>query len=805
MKIFVFFLLIVTPLTSAAASTWDTCKACSSNLDCKNAYGNSVCTTKRFCTSAYPSAGLYCLKNSSSLVQCISSSDCVSPNYCQSAPACSNCVSDSDCLDFYTGQPYCATTGSCIQCKINSHCTSGKVCSSSGTCVACVDASTCLASNRLYCNQTSNECVECLTATECAVKNPSLPYCSSIPSCVECLTNDQCLTKSASTPFCWSSKCIQCNSNTECSNNFPSTPYCINQKCYECSNMGSTTQCSAIYGPAKSYCTYNHLCVECLDESPCTSTRYCSNNQCISCSSNTLCPYSYPICNAGTCSKCVNTNECQSRKTWGTYIKCSSGKCVQYTCNNDNDCGSETPWCFSDFCVECRNSYDCPFENPICESNTCRQCNTHNECNDNLPERPYCRLQKYCICDSSTCPNGYKCEDETCKKVGINGVLIALIVLTSLGLIITGIVVFKRLKKKKNQTSTTLEDQNQNFSTKKKLKMTVSQAYLIGNNIFDVVSDYFYYSFTEFPNKTLQVACLVSLFISPFISMCVTTQRIFNQLGKTNQLKKYNDIDTKYLQSIKKGLIDRSTILFRLKGKLLLLPFVIMVGIFLLLWGLTYILGSFFLWVSVFLFECVPRLLMPMVVLTLRLDSLICYFDKDFVHEYIYFDNEIHPIDSNNAIQKNDDQANEKSHMFFFVFLECFTENFPQIVIQIIVNVMQSLWKFFSIISLITGLTDITHVGYLLIFSNEGKVTIKLLDMIWSQLKAKIQGFILLAVILTPPLIFGITGLQNCLEDCDSSCAAYKIALVASIIAIPSCIFTYLPLATSDKGVLHHS
>ncbi len=141
-----------------------------------------------------PLADLHCDPSSNQCVECVTSSQCVGPDFhvCDSAlNQCVQCGVDGDCRAGFRCEPtthrclpscfdggvcpmgfvFCKqTTGACVECADTASCAgsrAGPVCDpSAGVCAQCASDGDC-SNERPECDRATGRCVECLSAKDC--------------------------------------------------------------------------------------------------------------------------------------------------------------------------------------------------------------------------------------------------------------------------------------------------------------------------------------------------------------------------------------------------------------------------------------------------------------------------------------------------------------------------------------------------------------------------------------------------------------------------------------------------------------
>jgi len=106
------------------------------------------------------------------------------------------------------------------------------------------------------------------------------------------------------------------------------------------------------------------------------------------CGSNADCPNTEPVCTAGSCGPCSNSNECNVGSD--TICNDEAGACVE--CQVGSDCAPPNTLCTPNgVCVECFTSGDCSGDTPICNgSSDCVACTSSPQCSASNPNAPYC-------------------------------------------------------------------------------------------------------------------------------------------------------------------------------------------------------------------------------------------------------------------------------------------------------------------------------------------------------------------------------------------------------------------------------
>lgn len=212
------------------------------------------------------------------------------------------------------------------------------------------------------CDAPRRRCVQCTTQMTGAC-TANTPVCK-VDTCVQCTQDNDC---PASTPLCEldENRCVACigRERGSCSGATPACNADVHE-CVECA-QGQTEACTGTRPQCE---TELHRCVECLGDEDCPSTSRprCADYACAGCRSNADCrdPRA-AVCNLdGTCVQCVQQSDCSSQEDCNqnqhacvpkpppTGTKAACTKCEQ-----DSECAAPGSACaqlagFGRYCVE---------------------------------------------------------------------------------------------------------------------------------------------------------------------------------------------------------------------------------------------------------------------------------------------------------------------------------------------------------------------------------------------------------------------------------------------------------------------
>ncbi len=325
--------------------------------------GCVTCTTDNDCANSDGSP--FCLENE--CVQCREVADenqqvndCDEPKQCNANHVCADCLSDDDCADNMEGKKLChLDKGICVQCKDNSSC--------SGSTPLCDE-------EKNICVAACTDDNSCPVGTQCFTGN-----CVDIPTDGNCFRNEHC--NDDTKPICNAQtdqfgKCVGCNNNEDCVNT---------QKGH--------------------YCTINHECLECNEDSHCNAGETCdlADKKCYQCNTTT------PECDEDK----KNVRNCNIDTHKWVITECGSKGCMNGSCN---DCSlNEFGDCFSDTQIyKCQQNGSklmmmpavCPDDRPVCANGACVQCNfVGDKCENSVVY---------------TCNGGVKTSKNTCGNKGCN-------------------------------------------------------------------------------------------------------------------------------------------------------------------------------------------------------------------------------------------------------------------------------------------------------------------------------------------------------------------------------------------------
>jgi len=296
----------------------------------------------------------------------------------------------------------------------------GESCQSTADCaasLACFSGSCRLADSNVTPNGKQCKSIQCETTEDC---------CSKVwQRGTSCTTYETMCAASPTSTYCAQAAgpdCVCKESNYACTNNL-----CARVDC------NTPADCCAAHWTRSSTCTTAEtMCAQ----DPTTYASYCTTAQSSSCVCNDT-TFTYG-CTANTCvyqPSCTTNSSCSS-----TAPICSGGHCVE--CAADTDCTATGEKCVKNICVapQCRTNSECPVFSQCQDDNTClkvgcatdRECMTYLNsylatCNKSAKPVPTCEVScerdSQCattanplrICSSGRCMDPGCETDEECK------------------------------------------------------------------------------------------------------------------------------------------------------------------------------------------------------------------------------------------------------------------------------------------------------------------------------------------------------------------------------------------------------
>lgn len=345
------------------------CVQCVDEQDCE---GVLVCVNHQCVVDCAvvdcPQDRPFCLPETGECVECRTKTDCSSGRLCVNGACVTGCENDTDCNDGY----HCLTggAGSCVECFSDNHCDLNQKCSPSNVCIAlagCTKDTDCPMGN--YCHPTLAKC-HALPADSCSADEdcsifpgfPSLEVCDPLTrTCISaCIMDILCFD---TTQFCVDGGCYGCSSNADC----PGTscdPF--DSDCVYC---GKDSHCVQ----AGWHCqTTSGQCFECLSDAHCGPTEVChpDKHRCVDCLDNSDCTTaSLPLC--GKDNTCIT--QCYDQCTSGAKV-CDSGDAtppIDYKTCGDWD---------NDPCTEWGSSMTCPSHQSCVSGSSGGECVCQDEC-----------------------------------------------------------------------------------------------------------------------------------------------------------------------------------------------------------------------------------------------------------------------------------------------------------------------------------------------------------------------------------------------------------------------------------------
>jgi hypothetical protein len=347
-------------------------------------------------------AGARCVTTNLGLVQCgcYSSADCGELGVCAGYACGLSCLIDggTDCSFF---QEFCdPTSGLCGPCTVDSQCSGnayGSACVS-GNCGCrvqndCAGGQVCDVSCIPSCLDGGTDCsLGGYYYTSC---DPATGLCGPCTSDLQCIGSDtgpHCLFEVSGNCGCRST--IDCTSPNVCS---PTTGSCVPS----CVDGG--TPCAGLVCDSRS-----GLCVQCLDDSQCTTgAPLCLNDidagtYCVQCLADSDCPVSLPFCDKHFYDHaCVASCVLPDGGTYCQYGVCDVSTTLCVGCLSDSDCQAGVPRCTVDVdagnnCVQCLTAGDCGDAGPCAsQSFLCGHCSIDADCPSEVP-----------ICAFAQCTDG---------------------------------------------------------------------------------------------------------------------------------------------------------------------------------------------------------------------------------------------------------------------------------------------------------------------------------------------------------------------------------------------------------------
>jgi hypothetical protein len=304
------------PEVTADTRAPDAPGTCGANSDCPDpAKGFCVGGLCAGCTAAIcstvTSGGIVCATTGPSTGKCV---ECVGDGECAKNPGkgfcvsnvCTGCTAALCASTVDGGAAVCATTGAaagkCVECVGDGDCTKDLA---KGFCVnnACTGCTAALCTGKidggvsLVCATSglaTGQCVECVDNTGCT-KDPARGFCVS-NACTGCQSAGAAACNGAR-PSCATSgasagQCVECIDNTGCTAS-AAKGFCVTNAC---------TGCTAA------------LCAGRTDGKTACAAAGTFSGQCVSCTSNSQCVGTTPICSAttDTCRACTTDSECSA-------------------------------------------------------------------------------------------------------------------------------------------------------------------------------------------------------------------------------------------------------------------------------------------------------------------------------------------------------------------------------------------------------------------------------------------------------------------------------------------------------------
>ena len=245
----------------------------------------------------------------------------------------------------------------------------------------------------------------------CGGEDWTKPYCNfNNGDCVECNEDPQCDFR------CWNYRCIDCFNDPDCAEGKMCTDdlKCIRKTCSDFDDPDG--YCRSSYGTAYK-CIENECKLEDCDghDNMCPKGFYCPEHECIfGCKDDGNCSDAKSHCSAeGSCVECLGP------------VHCGIGyDCIDYRCVKKADClhldslCPKNEWCNGDHCEEgCIDSRNCGELTPYCSQSTgkCEECVYGNHCDAGYDCDSYkCVWIGYDCSYDPECPENWFCGDNIC-------------------------------------------------------------------------------------------------------------------------------------------------------------------------------------------------------------------------------------------------------------------------------------------------------------------------------------------------------------------------------------------------------
>ncbi len=326
---------------------------------------------------------------------------CEGTDVCDGMGMCEECINDSA-----SGRdsgcpgetPLCdapmGDTGMCVECLVTADCGAGEFCNPANECTpGCTRDADCPASAPV-CDEDAMTCVTCINNAAGAAQDEgcsaATPICEAAMgeagvSCASCVndvagggTDTGC---SDDAPRCdpdaagGAGRCSECTTNAQCDDGNECTrDRCVSGSCDVTDRpLGAVCDTTDI-------CDGDGACVECVNT--------------MASGTDDGCPGRSPFCNApmgdsGMCVECLMDGDCARGELCNAANECAPG------CDDDSDCGGETPVCDTAAmsCVTCVNDMagtatdsGCSPGEPLCDAPAgdagaeCVECVTSSDC-----------------------------------------------------------------------------------------------------------------------------------------------------------------------------------------------------------------------------------------------------------------------------------------------------------------------------------------------------------------------------------------------------------------------------------------
>lgn len=263
-------------------------------------------------------------------------------------------------------------------------------------------------------------------------------------------------------------------------------------------------------------------------------------------------------------------------------------------------------------------------------------------------------------------------------------------------------------------------------------------------NIYDLISDIIYYFGTPFAWPVLKTLTLITLITSPLL-FCLASSLKYWPIYKSDSLPYNMNIYEKSVKKVKNYAQEES------KGfgkssfaqKVMCFPFTLLIFIRIAVLHLAYFVASFVFWALVGIFSFSPRVMLATIILSMRLDSILKFQkNQEFLTKHVYF-------------MENNEKKNIEARYLFNIILEISVESVPQLIIQVINDILTHSWGFLEISSLIAALLEIMKVGRSLFYTDMGNRTWEMMsellrtDAIGRSLTKHLQTVISLIILIT--------------------------------------------------------